>query len=302
MSALSGSSRARAVRPRCSQRIGFSTDHTGPSTSERAASPTQSHTYTTYGTGLLASSRPRTSEARVQPVRARVSTTAVPRTTRESSTAAAQRGSGMPLVAAQPRLVPQRAEGDEGHDQGRGGPEHDRRERQRQVLAGADAVCRQQEGGQGWQGQGGERALRPPVSARRRTAASAAGGASRPGTRPASAPLSTIAIGVPALTFLLDLEAVGVQLVVVVTGDRQGQRLPGGQVHRGRCGRHLLAGDGDGQRPGGRGRGAGSRRRWPRSWRWWRRCRREHRRPDWWHHPAHPRWRTVTGCCRRPGR
>ena len=93
--------------------------------------------------------------------------------------------------AAQPRLVPQRAERDEGHDQGRGGPENDRGERQRQVLPGADAV-----GGQagGWTRRWRERAsarreaLRPPVSARRRTAASAAGGASRPGTHRAWRP------------------------------------------------------------------------------------------------------------------
>ena len=144
------------------------------------------------------------SDDRVQAVRASDSTTRGPAD--DAASRAPPRpgaGSGMPLVAAQPRLAPQRAERDEGDDQGRGGPDDDRGERQRQVLR---ASRRRGRAGGAWARRWRERAsarrraLRPPVSARRRTAASAAGGASRPRRRPGLAPVSTIATGVPALT------------------------------------------------------------------------------------------------------
>ena len=109
-------------------------------------------------------------------------------------------------------------------------------------------MCRQQER-RTRAGVREARALRPPVSGRRRTAASAAGGASRPRTRPGPvAGRGRSSTGVPALTFSSTSKPCACSWSSWSLVTVRVERLPGGRSTW-RCGLHLLAGDGDGQRP-----------------------------------------------------
>ncbi len=89
-------------------RMGFSSFHTGPSSSESSGTPIQNSTYTEPAVGLSASSLPNTAAITTYAVAASPNARSSQRVMRESIASATARGNGRPARAGSSRGSRQR--------------------------------------------------------------------------------------------------------------------------------------------------------------------------------------------------
>ena len=235
MSVKSRGIRASAATPRCSQRTGLSTAQIAPNTSDRNGIPTQSHTYTTYGTGLFASSVPNTSAISTQPVSSSDSPARMPAEPPSVERPTATRGAPASRPSGRSR----------GSRQRKASPTNEASRASAAPMTsasngrGRSARLPTPWAGTETQGAAGRYATSPAPGAL--TSADGDGEQrqrgvvqSPPRRRPASLPVSVMSGRHAGLERLLDLEPVRVELVVVVAGDDEGQGLADRQVDLGR--------------------------------------------------------------------
>ena len=243
--AVAGTAPARPPAPcpaaresrRCSARIGLTSRHTGPTSTDSSGTPTQSSTKTEPAVGFRASSRPKTAATATYAVATTPKASSATRSGLPSSTRCTPAGTGQPAVPGpQPRLPPEQTEREERHDQGDGAADQRVGERDRQVLAAADAV-RQQPARLALtsRSRGGQRTSSCSSS----SSVSCVSTSNSPAGRPCS---STVVV-TTGVERLLDVEAVHVHLVVDVAGDLELDRLPRGILTRLRLRGDLAVGD-----------------------------------------------------------